>query len=315
MNTPTHHLEQLRLRDVVLLDHLAETGSLRITAERMHVTQPAITQAIQAIERAFGVLLVQRGERGQRGVSLTAAGQAALVRLRVARAEMIAAQSAALVPSVTQIRIGALSLAMFDVLPQALASLRQAMPQVRVELIESTVAGLWAMLEAGEVDAIVSRLSVPDEDQSIPKGVMWHRLAVGQQRLALVAAHAHTCAQLSKPSLSALAEQEWVLPPPASLTRQLFNQIFIRAGIKPPEAGITSFPFHSNLLLAATGQWLTVVPELAVQLYAQALKLKIIRADWGPTTLLDGVFLAYRETSLSHPALANLQRSFRYSTS
>ena len=66
MNPQLARIEQLRLRDLLLLDQLEQTGSLRATAEHLHVTQPAVTQALQVLERAFGVALVQRGQRGQR---------------------------------------------------------------------------------------------------------------------------------------------------------------------------------------------------------------------------------------------------------
>jgi DNA-binding transcriptional LysR family regulator len=59
------------------------------------VTQSAITQALEA---AFGRALVARGRRGQRGVSLLPAGNAALMHLRVARHEMEAAAAAAADP-------------------------------------------------------------------------------------------------------------------------------------------------------------------------------------------------------------------------
>ena len=54
---------QLRLRDLMLLEHLAELGSLRAAAERLHVSQPAVTQALQGLEAAFGTALVERGRR------------------------------------------------------------------------------------------------------------------------------------------------------------------------------------------------------------------------------------------------------------
>ena len=65
---------QLRLRDLMLLEHIDELASLTDAASRMHVTQSAITQALHSLEQAFGCPLVERGRRGQRGVSLSPAG-------------------------------------------------------------------------------------------------------------------------------------------------------------------------------------------------------------------------------------------------
>ena len=116
---------QLRVRDLLLLEHLDELGSLTETAARLHVTQSAITQALQVLEQAFGTTLVERGRRGQRGVQLTEAGRAALQRLRIARHEMRAALDAATGPGRVTLRIGTLPLAMTSLLPPALERLRR----------------------------------------------------------------------------------------------------------------------------------------------------------------------------------------------
>lgn len=308
MKSHSVRIDQLRLRDLLMLDHLAQTGSLRVTAERLHVTQPAVTQALQVLEQAFGVALVQRGQRGQRGVSLTFAGQAALVRLRVARQEVLAATAAALTPHATTLRVGALPLALFHVLPQALARLRLAEPDVHVELTESTVAGLWRALAEGKVDAIVCRLPSPSEHEPLPVDVVYRTVSVGTEQLVLVAGRTHRLAAKRNPPLALLAQQAWVLPPTGAFTRLAFDQVFIRAGLKPPGAAISSLSFHSNLQLAATGDWLTVAPESAVRTYGPALKLKTIPAEWGEQS--GGVALAVRASSLAIPAVAALQNCF-----
>jgi DNA-binding transcriptional LysR family regulator len=310
MNSSTARIEQLRLRDLLLLDHLDQTGSLRVTAERLNVTQPAVTQALQVLENAFGVTLVQRGRRGQRGVSLTPAGQAALVRLRIARQELIAAHTAALTPLITTLRVGVLPLAMFHVLPQALARLRVAMPNIHIELNESTVSGLWGALADGQVDAIVCRLPSPGERLPLAAGIVYHTVSSGTERLVLVAGRAHPLVTKRNPSLESIAQQAWVLPPASAFTRMVFDQVFIRAGLKPPVASITSLSFHSNLQLAAASDLMTVAPESAVRTYERALKLKIIPAEWGEQS--SGVVLAYRESSLNNPAVAALQGCFHY---
>ena len=76
----SHPLEQIRLRDLILLEHIQTLGTLRQAALALHVTQPAVTQMLKGLELAFGVALV---ERGRRGVSLNAAGQAALAALKL----------------------------------------------------------------------------------------------------------------------------------------------------------------------------------------------------------------------------------------
>ena len=224
---------QLRLRDLMLLEHLEELGTLTEAAARMHVTQSAITQALQSLEKAFGHSLVVRGRAGSapRGAS-HARRCAALMHLRVARHELEAALAAAADPGTLELRLGALPLALVRPLPDALARLRRLVPQVHVHLTEDTVPNLWRKFEAGEFDAIVCRLPTLSERQRLPEGVA-HR-TVGHDSLVLVCGRGHPVAGRRKPSLALLREYDWVLPPEGSYTRLAIEQLFLRVGTEEP---------------------------------------------------------------------------------
>ncbi|MBK7473916.1 MAG: LysR family transcriptional regulator [Betaproteobacteria bacterium] len=297
---------QLRLRDLMLLEHLDELGSLTEAAARMHVTQSAITQALQSLEEAFGRSLVARRQRGRRGVSLTPAGAAALMHLRVARHELEAALAAAADPGTLELRIGALPLTLVAPLPDALARLRRRLPRVHVLLSEDTVPNLWRQIEAGEVDAIVCRLPVLSEQQRLPEGVA-HR-TVGHESLVLVCGRGHPVARRRKPTLALLGEYDWVLPPEGSYTRLTIEQMFLRAGLKGPRAAITSMNFHANLRLAAEGSLLAVAPRSAALAVREVLDLVLFPMDWGRE--YTAVTLIWREASLGNPALVALLECF-----
>ena len=297
---------QLRLRDLMLLEHLDELGSLTETAARMHVTQSAITQALQSLEEAFGQALVARGQRGQRGVRLTLAGAAALMHLRVARHELEAALAAAADPGTLTLRIGALPLTLVQPLPDALARLRRRLPQVHVHLSEDTVPNLWRRLEAGEFDAIVCRLPAFSEQPRLPEGVA-HR-KVGNESLVLVCGRGHPIARRRKPPLATLREYDWVMPPEGSYARLAIEQMFRRAGLKGPRAAITSLSFHANLRLVAGGDLLAMAPRSAALAVRKTLGLSLFAMDWGRED--PAVTLVWREASLGNPALVALLACF-----
>lgn len=297
---------QLRLRDLTLLEHVHELGSLTDVAARMHVTQSAVTQALQTLEKGFGAALVSRRRRGQRGVSLTPAGTAALVHLRVARHELEAALAAAHAPRTLELRLGALPLALVRPLPDALARLRKRLPQVHVHLAEDTVPNLWRRIEAGEFDAIVCRLPALSEQPRLPDGVA-HR-TIGHETLVLVCGRAHPIARRRKPSLALLRRYDWVLPPEGSYTRLSIDQLFLRAGLQAPRPAITSMSFHANLRLAAEGSLLAVAPRAAALAERAVLDLAVFPLDWGREDT--ALTLIWREESLGNPALAALLDCF-----
>lgn len=297
---------QLRLRDLLMLEHIAELGSLRAAAERLHVTQSAVSQALAGLESAFGTALVERGRRGQRGVRLTAAGTAAQARLRAARHELLAAREAARVPARVPLRLGVLPLAMLELVPVALARLREQVPGLEVSLVEGTVTILWNLLARGEVDAVVGRLPVVTESNPIPSGIAHWRL--GTERLVLCGARSHPAARKRAPDLTMLREYDWVAPPTGSLTRLSLDQLFVRAGLAPPRPVVTSLSFHANLHLAGRAGLLTIAPESAVRSYMQALDLRILAAPWAGSDA--DVVLACREAGLAQPAMAALLECF-----
>lgn len=293
---------QLRLRDLMLLEHVDRLGTLAKVGEAMHVTQPAVTQALQVLERAFGVPLVLRERRG---ASLTPAGRAALTRLRAAGQEVQAAHAAALAPQSPLLRIGSSPMGTVNVLPAALRRLRKAVPEVRVVISETSVPELWHALAQGTLDAIVSRLPNIGQGESLPDAVVYD--AVGQERIVLVAARSHPLAR-RKPTLEALAQAAWVLPPQGSLAVAMFNDWFTRGGLRPPEVAITSVSFLSNLRLAGQCAMLTLAPESSARAHAAAMKLKIIATPWA--AVQGDIVFACREASLANPLIATARECF-----
>jgi len=82
----------MELRHLRYFSAVAENQSFRVAAERIHVTQPAITRQIQDLEAEVGVALFQRTTVG---VVLTPAGELFLREVRVVLATLAAATRAA----------------------------------------------------------------------------------------------------------------------------------------------------------------------------------------------------------------------------
>ena len=73
----------MRLQHLHLLLTLAQTGSLRASAQTLNVTQPALTKALKQLEDEFGTALVLRTPKGVRlapAGELLAARAATVVR-------------------------------------------------------------------------------------------------------------------------------------------------------------------------------------------------------------------------------------------
>ena len=128
----------LELRQLRYFAAVAEELHFGKAAQRLHMTQPPLSQAIQALEELLGAPLF---ERNRRGVALTAAGAALLPEAR--RMLLQAQELPQLVQRAAAGEAGRLALAFvssadYSVLPPFLRAYRAAYPQVQITLQEAT---------------------------------------------------------------------------------------------------------------------------------------------------------------------------------
>ena len=267
-----NRVDRLRIRHLRLLDLVARTGSLTATADALHISQPAVTKMLQELEQAFACTLI---ERTTRGGQLTAAGERALERLRMALGALDAASAALAVhPEVPLVRIGMLPLVGVHVLPRLIAALEQQGQLPRLWVHENTVNGLLALLARGGLDCVIGRLEAA---QPVPMGEQMDIVPLWDECLAIACAPNHALAKRRGLALSALRGQAWILPPRGTHTRDVFEQPFLDQGQLPPTPHIESISFHSNLSMVATSHFLTVAPDSAVEHYANMSMVHKIR--------------------------------------
>lgn len=292
-------LGQIRLRDLRLLDLVARHKTLGKIAEQLNLTQPAVTQALQALEQGFGVQLVLRERRG---VSLTAAGAAALAHLRAVASEAEQAWVAAHAPQRPLIRLGCSPMASLMVVPQALARLRQMAPQIRVMLEEGHVNALWDLLNSGRIDALVARRPDLAAGESSPDGVQVD--VVGRERMVLIGpARSRRRKALA---LAELAAGDWVLPPPDSMVARAFVRFFASHRTAPPSVVYTSTSFLTNMRVAAACGLFTVAPESVAREQGPALALQVVELPWEGG--LSEIVLAFRQSRADDEVLQRLRQ-------
>lgn len=149
---------------------LAKLRNFRLTAERLHATQAAISSRISALEQELGVRLF---ERGPRDVTLTQEGTKAL-----AFAEQILKLNQDMFASVSDrskvgglFRLGVIESVVHTWLPELLRRVRDEYPNLTIELTSDTTAHLSAQLVNGNVDVALLTTNVTGADAvNVPLG-------------------------------------------------------------------------------------------------------------------------------------------------
>src|SRR4051794_2841836 len=134
---------------------VAEELHFRRAAERLHITQPAVSEQVRKLEVELGVQLL---DRTQRGVSLTAAGTEMLVEARrVLRQADVATRAArnAGQHGLGRLRVGYLPDAIPRHVPQSLARFAAAAPGIEVVLEPGSPLRLAADVRDGTLDLAI----------------------------------------------------------------------------------------------------------------------------------------------------------------
>ena len=136
--------------DVFLV--LAETLSFRRTAERVHLSQPAVTAVIGRLEEALGVRLF---DRTTRQVQLTGPGQVFLgqaQRLRHMTEEAVRTVREVATLQTGQVAMAAMPSLAATVVPQVFARFRAQHPGVRLQLMDTLSDPAFDLVRAARVD-------------------------------------------------------------------------------------------------------------------------------------------------------------------
>jgi len=197
----------VEIREMRVLVAIAEEGGMSAAARRLHLSQSALSQVVQSLERQLGVQLLTRGHSG---ATPTPAGEALVRRSRA----MLAAHDQALAEVVAlgnekgrlagALRIGAPLELPLDVLPAALAELQAVHPDTRVEIRHASSAGQLAALESGDLELALARYR--------PVGERFDALLVVREPMGVLLDTERT-GSLAEPSgvpLDRLAGMKWL---------------------------------------------------------------------------------------------------------
>ncbi|TKD50672.1 LysR family transcriptional regulator [Sphingomonas baiyangensis] len=204
---------------------IAETGSIGRAAERVHLTQPAISRTLAEMERRLGHRLF---ERHARGMAPTAAGETLLpyARLMIFEAEQ-ARRALDALDGLERgvVRVGAVGTIVRGLLPGVVRTLLANAPGLSCSIIEAPDEQLQAQLCAREIDLVIGSAAV-DDGELATIGECRH-----DDRFTVFAAADHP---LSDTSLAAVLACDWVMPLEAMAPRRMFLETVAATG-----AGVT----------------------------------------------------------------------------
>ena len=254
---------QIKMRHLYAFVETVRCGSLKAAAERIFLTQPAISKNLKDLETILGAQLLTR-DRG--GVALTREGavfrqfaEQSLAALNHGLISLDALGAGAAAP----LRIGALPSVAADLLPDAVLRFGALSPGTPVMVEDGRIEDLVNRLRAGAVDLVIGRMGRPE----MMTGLAFTQLYSEQVVFAVAADHPLVGCE----DLKALAEWRILYPPKHAAIRPLVDRFLIMNGIG-------DWPNRLETVSGAFGHSMTLGPARAVWIISQGVVARDIAA-------------------------------------
>jgi DNA-binding transcriptional LysR family regulator len=241
---------------------VAAEGNLTRAAERLFVSQPALTKQIRLLESQLGVRLFTRSRAG---MALTPAGQAlagAAPAVLAGWDQALRGTRAAASRAARVLRVGFMSSAANEATQQIIAAFARRRPGWRVDLQQAAWSDPTAGLASGDVDAALLRLPFPGQDD-----VRIEVLLTEPRWVALPAAHPlAACDQIcfrqlwDEPFVAAPVETGWWRDYWLASSERQGHPVRIGYVTDQPDAWLTAI---------ASGYGIALAPESAARYYAR----------------------------------------------
>jgi DNA-binding transcriptional LysR family regulator len=252
-------------RRVLTFRAVAHERSFSRAARQLSLSQPAVSTQVAALEREIGARLLDRDPGGLR---LTPEGEILLVHADAIaeRFELASAQLAVAAAGLrARLRIGAFPTALAGLVPEAIARIRRAHPDVRVIVDEGNSEQLADAVRRGDL-----HLAVGFQDHALARGEPpgLQRRDLFRERFLVALSPDHRLAGRKRVALADLRDDDWTVAD----TEGLIVHACRAAGFEPRVVSIT----HDQLAIRALirrGLAVTLAPQLLADAFADvALK-------------------------------------------
>jgi DNA-binding transcriptional LysR family regulator len=256
-----HDLRRLRAFHAV-----ARTGSFSAAARELGYAQSVVSHHVAALEREFGLSLINRGTRP---VSVTDAGKRLLSHSEPALGHLAAAEDelravAGLVSGT--LRIGAFLSAANSFVPTALARFQQAHPDVEVRLEHLEEPEELRRVRSGDIDlAVVFRVREQPENRSNRREDGFEEAHLADDPYRVVLPPRHPLGRRRELQLADLAEERFTAPPGGGFVpyRTMLDRLCSEAGFEPNVVHEVNDVTVARAFVAA-GLGVAVLPDLAL---------------------------------------------------
>jgi len=232
---------------------VAEEGSFSLAAERLHLSQPAVSKRIALLEQGLGSELF---DRIGRHIGLTEAGLALLPHAKAIVQQLFTAEQAVRDLSgevAGQLRLATSHHIGLHRLPPVLSAFSKAYPGAGIDIDFMDSEQAYELIMQGRSELAVVTLAPVADDSMITKPV-W------RDPLAFMVAEEHPLAARRRCSLTDLAAHPAILPGLNTYTGQIVKRLFTEHQLSLQVSMATNY-LETIRMMASVGLGWTVLPR------------------------------------------------------
>jgi DNA-binding transcriptional LysR family regulator len=245
----------MRIEQLEYIAAVIQHGSLRKASERLHLSQPALSEAVSKLERELGVVLLDRrrsgariSRRGRELLQNMVEVLEAVDRLRTAAGDQAAGHHV--------VRVGTVSAATSTLLVPAVRDFRSSHPGGTVEILNIQQGEIDQGLQEGALDLGLVNVLAGDD---APTDLVDRSLVHGRPVAVLPAGH--PLASYDEVTTDQLRAEPFVAMRAGYLMHRFAHRLF---GAEMPEISYTTDGSELGKVMVAEGLGLTVLPHYSV---------------------------------------------------
>ncbi|MEH7440036.1 LysR family transcriptional regulator [Neobacillus drentensis] len=283
----------LELRQLRLFIEVAKHKSITKAAENMHISQPALSKTLRALEDELGMTLIIRTNKTS---DLTDAGKVVLeyaLRMTVLVDEMKTTLIDMTNLSRGQINIGLPPFIGSLFFPRVMAKFHHAFPNIELNITEYGGARVVKSVEEGEFELGVAVLPIDEQQFSV--------YPIVEEEMRLVVYKDHHLSDRVEVELKELRDEEFIFYHEEFALNQIMRNHFIAAGFEPK-------------ILFKSSQWdlMTemVAANLGITILPQSICNRAFNSDLKVIKLQDNIMWKLAVITKKDRYISNAGRTF-----
>ena len=258
----------LEIRHLKSLKAIAETGKLGLAAERVFLTQSALSHQIRVLETHYDIVLFQRSAQGLRftpaGQRLLDLAHEILPLIEKSERDLIRIKS----DQAGELRIVLECHTCFDWLTPVMDAFRRAWPEVEIDLVAGFHSDPWHLLIDGKADVVIGGLPHKNNDKlSTEKTSSLEHLPLFKFEIMAVLPTDHALRSKSRLNAEDFSDETLITYPVPEqridVIKQVLNPAHIQFNRRTAELTI------AIMQLVASRRGLAALPSWGIQSYVE----------------------------------------------